>query len=59
MNKPASAPDVMPPHELPDPAEDPVPEGTNATIHHPDEHAPEHPAREDGRVRGPYVHGNT
>jgi hypothetical protein len=59
MNKPASAPDTMPAHELPKPEDDPVPEGTNATIHHPDERAEEHPVREDRKPRGPYVHGNT
>lgn len=59
MNKPASAPDPMPPHELPDPKDDPVREDTNATIHHPDDRAAEHPAREDRKPRGPYVTGNS
>ena len=59
MNKPASAPDVMPAHERPDPKDEPVPEGTNETVHHPDERAEQHPAREDHKPRGPYVTGNT
>jgi hypothetical protein len=59
MTKPASAPDVMPEHELPDPEDDQVPEGTNATIHRPDPRADEHRAREDRKHRGPYVTGNT
>ena len=58
MNKPASAPDTMPPHELPKAEDDPVPEGTNETIHHPDERAEQHPARDDGKPRGPFVTGN-
>ena len=58
-DKPASAPDVVPPHERPDPGEEPVPEGSNETIHHPDERAEEHPVREDRKPRGPYVTGNT
>jgi hypothetical protein len=57
-DKPASAPDVMPPHELPKPEDDPVPEGSNATIHHPDDRAAEHPAREDQKPRSPHVQGN-
>ena len=59
MNKPESAPDVMPPHELPKPEDDEVKEGTNATIHHPDPDAEKHPVRPDGKVRGPYVTGNS
>jgi len=59
MNKPASAPDTMPPHELPPPEQDEVPEGSNATIHHPDDKAEQHPAREERKPRGPYVTGNT
>lgn len=59
MNKPASAPDPMPPHELPDPQDDPVPEGTNETIHHPDDRAEQHPADPDRKPRSPYVTGNT
>jgi hypothetical protein len=59
MNKPASAPDVMPPHELPEPKPEEESEGTNATIHHPDDKAEQHPARTDHKPRGPYVTGNT
>ena len=59
MNKPESAPDVMPPHELPAPEDDEVKEGTNATIHHPDPNAEQHPARSDEKKRGPYVTGNS
>ena len=33
MNKPASAPDTMPPHELPPPDQDEIPEGSNATLY--------------------------
>jgi hypothetical protein len=58
MNKPASASDILPPHELPKPPEDENLEGTNATIHHPDDTAEQHPAREDHKPRGPYVTGN-
>jgi len=58
MPKPPSASDELPPHELPDPEQDPVPEGTNETIHHPDDRAEEHPAREEHKRRGPYVTGN-
>jgi hypothetical protein len=57
--KPASAPDVMPPHELPKPGTEVIPEGTNETIHSPDPKAEQHPAREDHKPRGPYVTGNT
>lgn len=57
--KPASAPDVMPPHEVPPADPDANPEGTNATIHHPDPQADQHRARgERGKERGPYVTGN-
>jgi hypothetical protein len=59
MNKPASAPDVMPEHKLPDPEDHEIPEGTNTTIHRPDPRAEEHPARDDQKQRGPYVTGNT
>lgn len=59
MNKPASAPDVMPPHELPEPGPEQDAEGTNATIHHPDDQAEQHPAHTDRKPRGPYVTGNT
>jgi hypothetical protein len=58
MNTPASAPDVMPPHELPEPDPDAIPEGTNETIHQPDPRAEQHPVRPD-KERGPYVTGNT
>ena len=58
MNKPASAPDVMPPHELPPPDPGERPEGNNDTIHHPDPDAAEHPVRESLKPRGPYVTGN-
>src|SRR4051812_39806470 len=44
-SKPASAPDLMPPHELPEPGTEDIPEGTNATIHSPDPKAEQHPAR--------------
>ena len=56
MNKPASAPDTMPPHELPPPEEDEVPEGTNATIHHPDEQAERFARRvlEDEKLAHPW-----
>lgn len=70
MNKPASAPDVVPPREPPQPGPDVVPppdrpqaepdgEGTNATIHRPDDQAAQHPANPDHKTRGPYVTGNT
>jgi hypothetical protein len=61
MNKPASAPDVMPPHELPKaPEPDERPDGNNATIHHPDPLARQHPAdTEHRKERGPYVTGNS
>jgi hypothetical protein len=57
--EPAWAPDVLPPHPLPPPGSEPVPEGSNATIHRPDPDAAEHPAREDRKPRGPYVTGNS
>ena len=61
MNKPASAPDVMPPLERPQPGEPEPGEGTNATQHHPDPSADgKGPSvREDHKPRGPYVTGNT
>lgn len=59
MNQPASASDEMPPHELPEDEKEPPPEGSNATIHHPDPKAEQHPARDDHKPRGPYVTGNT
>lgn len=58
MNKPASAPDEVPPRPPVD-QEEPVPEGTNETIRRPDDRAEEHPAREDHKPRSPYVTGNT
>jgi hypothetical protein len=58
MHKPASAPDVMPPHELPPPDSDEEPEGTNETIHHPDPKAEQHPATPGHKPRSPYVTGN-
>lgn len=59
-DKPASASDVMPPHELLPRGPDQNPEGTNATIHHPDPQAEQHRARgERGKERGPYVTGNS
>jgi hypothetical protein len=59
MNKPASAPDELPPHELPPPDLDARPEGSNATIHQPDPQAERHPARQTPKERGPYVTGNS
>lgn len=56
--QPADAPDVMPPHPLPPPDPNERPDGNNATIHHPDPHAKEHPARQDHKEPGPYVTGN-
>lgn len=58
-DKPASAPDVVPPHELPKtPPPDETPEGTNKTIHHPDPDAEQHRVRPDHKDRGPYTTGN-
>jgi hypothetical protein len=60
MTKPASAPDVMPVHELPKKSEqEDIPEGTNETIHRPDPKAEQHPARNEHKQRGPYVTGNS
>jgi hypothetical protein len=61
MNKPASAPDVMPPHEPPAAGEEPPAEGTNATQHHPDPDADRKgpSVRDDRKPRGPYVTGNS
>jgi hypothetical protein len=59
MNKPASAPDEIPPRKSPETEADEVPEGNNATIDHPDDRAAEHPVREDRKPRGPYVTGNS
>jgi hypothetical protein len=61
MNKPASAPDVMPPHETPPADEAPPAEGTNATQHHPDPDADRKgpSVRDDRKPRGPYVTGNS
>lgn len=60
MNKPASAPDVMPPHERPRPEAQEEGEGTNATQPYPDPQADQRGAREQGgeKPRGPYVTGN-
>ena len=58
-DKPASAPDVMPPHELPPTDPDENLEGSNATIHHPDPKADQHRVHpERHKERGPYVTGN-
>jgi len=59
MPKSPSASDELPAHDLPRPEDDPVPEGTNETIHHPDDRAERQPAREEHKPRGPYVTGNT
>ena len=59
MTKPASAPDEMPAHELPEEGKDDIPEGTNETIHRPDPRAEQHPADPDHKTRGPYVTGNS
>lgn len=61
MNKPASAPDVVPPRPPPAPGEQEPGEGTNATRHQPDPKADgKGPAERDGhKPRGPYVAGNT
>jgi hypothetical protein len=48
----------MPPHELPEPGTEEIPEGTNATIHSPDPKAEQYPVRQDHKPRGPYVTGN-
>lgn len=57
-DRPATASDELPPHPLPDPKDDPIPEGTNETIHHPDDRAEREPARDDRKGRGPFVTGN-
>lgn len=59
MNKPASAPDEIPPREpLPPDAEEPG-EGTNATRHRPDPEADRRGPQAGGeKPRGPYVTGN-
>jgi hypothetical protein len=60
VNTPTTVPDVMPPYEVPPPDPFESPDGSNATIHHPDPHADEHRVRPDHRKeRGPYVTGNT
>ncbi|HEX2548004.1 MAG TPA: hypothetical protein VHL79_24175 [Ramlibacter sp.] len=59
MNKPASAPDVMPEHKVPPPDPGENPEGNNATIHHPDDQAEQHRVRPEHRKEiGPYTTGN-
>ncbi len=60
MNKPASAPDVIPPHERPAPdADEQAGEGTNATRPYPDPQADRRGPQADGeKPRGPYVTGN-
>jgi hypothetical protein len=59
MNKPASAPDVMPPHERPAPETQDKDEGTNTVQHHPDPEADRRGPQADGeKPRGPYVTGN-
>jgi hypothetical protein len=57
MNDPDPMPRV-PSHELPKDEPDENLEGSNETIHHPDPHAAEHPARDAHKIRGPYVTGN-
>lgn len=61
MTKPASAPDIMPPHERPAPGAQEPAEGTNEVQHYPDPRADSKgpAAREDHKPRGPYVTGNT
>ena len=62
MTKPASAPEAVRPPEQrqqPDRQDEPDGEGTNATIHHPDDKAAQHPVRPDHKPRSPYVTGNT
>lgn len=56
---PAAAPDVMPPHPLPPEGSEPVPEGSNTTIHRPDPAAGAHPADPGAKPRSPYVTGNS
>jgi hypothetical protein len=59
--RPASAPDVIPPRKPPEPAVGSDSEGSNAVQHEPDPQA-EHKERvnPDGkRPRGPYPTGNT
>ena len=59
MNKPASAPDVMPPHEIPAPTPGSESEGSNETRHTPDPEADSRAPADGGRVpRSPYTHGN-
>jgi hypothetical protein len=57
-NKPASASDELPPHELPEPDPDARPDGNNATTHRPDPKADQHRARQTDKERGPYTTGN-
>ena len=59
MNKPASAPDEMPPYEPPPPDPHARPDGNNETIHQPDPQAEKHRVRPERRKEiGPYVTGN-
>ncbi len=59
MNKPASAPDVVPPHERPAPEDTDKAEGSNETQPYPDPDADRRGPGADGeRPRGPYVTGN-
>ncbi|MDB5897765.1 MAG: hypothetical protein JWP22_1475 [Ramlibacter sp.] len=57
MNQPDPMPRV-PSYKVPEDDPDENLEGTNKTIHHPDPHAEEHPARETHKTPGPYVTGN-
>lgn len=60
MNKPASAPDVVPPHERPEPQPEDKAEGTNTVQPHPDPEADKRGPHADGhKPRGPYVTGNS
>lgn len=59
MNKPASAPDVIPPREPAEPQVGEESEGSNATTHHPDPRADRRGVGERDRApRGPYPTGN-
>ncbi|MEJ7932374.1 hypothetical protein WG922_20545 [Ramlibacter sp. AN1015] len=59
--KPASAPDVIPPREKPEPVVGSDSEGSNAVQHEPNPKADRErePTMDDGRkLRGPYPTGN-
>lgn len=59
MNKPASAPDVIPPRVVPEPATTDEAEGTNAVQHEPNPKADPLPSGEHKHVpRSPYTAGN-